>query len=283
MQVSIIIINYNTFELTNKCIHSIYAKTVNVSFEIILVDNASVECDALLFKQQFPEIILIKNDTNLGFAGGNNIGIKQAKGEYILLLNSDTELVNNAIGLSYERLENEKKIAGLTCQLLNEDGAIQHPAVRFLSIHILLLKLIGLNKLYSKRKRGTLFLGFDFDHHTEVKADWLWGTFLLLKKAVIDQMPNKELPNNYFMYCEDIEWGYLIRELGYELLYFPTAKIIHHGGKSGFDKAKKTIQANSYDVLKRKTSIGHATMCVFLLNMVDIKLAIIKKVKNSNK
>ena len=92
IELSVIIINYNTFALTNKCIETIYQFTKGVEFEIILVDNASAECDADLFKKNFPDITLIKSTTNLGFSGGNNLGIQQASGEYILLLNSDIEL-----------------------------------------------------------------------------------------------------------------------------------------------------------------------------------------------
>src|SRR4051794_40929468 len=104
MEVSVIIINYNTFSLTCKCIESIINKTSGIEFEIILVDNASTECDPDLFKKKFPFITLIKNKENSGFSRGNNTGIHSAKYEYILLLNSDTELVNNALFLACSRL-----------------------------------------------------------------------------------------------------------------------------------------------------------------------------------
>src|SRR6187551_458695 len=97
MDVSIIIINYNTFDLTSNCIRSVVEQTKNVSYEIILVDNASVEKDAVEFSNIFPQIVLVKSSTNLGFAKGCNLGIEHSKGDYILLLNSDTVLVNNAV------------------------------------------------------------------------------------------------------------------------------------------------------------------------------------------
>jgi GT2 family glycosyltransferase len=279
MLVSIIIINYNTFELTCKCIQSIYDKSTVVSFEIILVDNASIECDASLFKQQYPEIILIKSDKNLGFAGGNNLGIQQAKGEYILLLNSDTELLNNAIELSYNRIKCEEKIAGLSGQLIDDNGNIQHVAGKFLYISSLALKLSGIYRLYSKAKRSSRFLGFDFDHTTEIKADWLWGTFLLLRKSIIIKMPNGKLPDNFFMYGEDVEWGYAIHGLGYELLYFPDAKILHHGGKSGYKSSVTTIQKNLYDIVKRYRSVTYANTYFILSSIFEINVAIRNKVK----
>ena len=96
MQLSIIIINYNTFTLTCNCIRSIHEKLTGLSYEIVLVDNASVERDPNEFKALFPDIVLVASKENTGFTGGNNLGLKHASGEYILLLNSDTELINNA-------------------------------------------------------------------------------------------------------------------------------------------------------------------------------------------
>jgi GT2 family glycosyltransferase len=279
-EVSIIIINYNTFDLTSKCIQSIYDKTSGINFEIILVDNASVECDAFIFKQKYPEIIVIKNDKNIGFAGGNNVGILYSKGEYVLLLNSDTRLLNNAIELSYNRLKKEKNIVGLSGQLLDEDGSIQHPAGKFLYISSLLLKLSGADRLYDPKKREERFLGFDFDHTREIKADWLWGTFLLLRKNIIGEMPDKELPNNFFMYCEDIEWGYTINNLGYQLIYFPDAKIIHYGGKSGHKNVSRTIQTNLYDILKRYRSVTYAKVYFSLFNLLQLTTTIRNKISN---
>ena len=105
MKVSIIVINYNTFNLTSKCLRTIYQNTVGVSFEILVVDNASTECSPGRFKEEFPEIIVVENKENIGFAKGNNIGIAKASGDVVLLLNSDTELVEDSISLCCKKLE----------------------------------------------------------------------------------------------------------------------------------------------------------------------------------
>src|SRR5205085_2670410 len=110
MQVSIIIVNYNTFELTCACIQSVLARTEKVSFEIILVDNASVERPAGDFLEKFPSIILVENKENLGFARGNNAGIARASGDMILLLNSDTELMNDAIAICWSFLQTQPSV-----------------------------------------------------------------------------------------------------------------------------------------------------------------------------
>ena len=110
MQLSIVIINYNTFQLTCNCIASLKEKLQGVEYEIILVDNASVECDANLFKEKFPFINLIKSSTNTGFTGGNNLGVNASTGEYLLLLNSDTELINNAPEICLGYIQQHKEV-----------------------------------------------------------------------------------------------------------------------------------------------------------------------------
>src|SRR5258708_6435494 len=125
MQLSIIIINYNTFQFTCNCIQSIHEKLIDVEYEIVLVDNASVECDANLFKEKFPDINLVISKINTGFTGGNNLGIENSKGEYLLLLNSDTELINNAPKICLDYIRQHKEVGMVTCQLLYPNGKIQ--------------------------------------------------------------------------------------------------------------------------------------------------------------
>jgi GT2 family glycosyltransferase len=134
MQLSIIMINYNTFTLTCNCIQSIREKLVDVEYEVILVDNASVECDPNLFKEKFPWITLVVNPVNTGFTGGNNTGIEHSKGDYILLLNSDTELINNAPKICLDYLMQHKEVGIVSCQLTYPDGSIQYNTRRFRTI-----------------------------------------------------------------------------------------------------------------------------------------------------
>ena len=206
MQLSIIIINYNTFTLTSNCIQSIYDKLKGVGYEIILVDNASIECDPNLFKNQFPEINLVISNTNTGFAGGNNLGLQHATGEYILLLNSDTELINNAPKICLDHLLANKETSLVTCQLSYPDGRIQHNCRRFRTIGWELLEIFPFYKLLPKQKREALMLHHYFDHQTFANCDWVWGTFMLFPQSIIEQLPHKKLSEDFFMYCEDVLW-----------------------------------------------------------------------------
>jgi GT2 family glycosyltransferase len=226
--VSIIIINYNTFDLTCQCIESIYKQTKTIDFEIILVDNASYDRPVEDFKQLFPNIILIESRENVGFAKGNNLAIPYAKSEVILLLNSDTVICNDAIGIAYLKMRESPAIGALSAKLTYPNGKIQNCANKFPSIKAEIIELLRLQKFVSPSIRSTWLLGYFFDHQTEKEVDWVWGTFFMIRKEVIAKFPGEKLNDDFFMYGEDMQWCFEIRKLGYNILYFPKAEVIHY-------------------------------------------------------
>lgn len=248
MQLSIIIINYNTFQLTCNCIQSIKEKVTNLTYEIILVDNDSSECDPNLFLKKFPDIKLIISAENTGFTGGNNIGISKAKGEYILLLNSDTELINNAPKICYDYMQQHSEAGMTTAQLTYPDGRIQYNCRRFRTISWELLEVFPLYLLLPKRKKEQLMLHHYFDHKTFTKCDWVWGTFMFFPKKIISELKDQKLATDFFMYVEDVLWCWDFKKLGYEIHFLPEAKVMHiHKGSSTKDKflqIKKTTIKN---------------------------------------
>lgn len=225
MELSIIIINYNTFDLTTKCIESVFRHTRGIAFEVILVDNASVECDASLFKERFPSIILIKSETNVGFARGNNLGLQQATGKYILLLNSDIELIENSIKICLDYLKANDKIGVISPMLIYPDGKIQKIANRFPSVSYECIELFRLHKFLLPRN---YLLGYYFDHKSNKEADWVWGAFFLTSRANIDKFPGHKLPDKYFMYFEDVVWCYAIKKMGFKVQYIADTKAVHY-------------------------------------------------------
>ena len=250
LQLSIIIINYNTFELTCKCIQSLYDKLTGLTYEIILVDNASKECDPQLFKQKFPDIRLIVSETNTGFTGGNNLGVQAAVGAYLLLLNSDTELINNAPKICYDYITRHPEAGMVTCQLIYPDGRIQHNTRRFRTMGWELLEVFPIYKLMPKRKAEEIMLHHYFDHKRFVKADWVWGAYMMFPKKIIAELPQKKLSDDFFMYSEDTLWCLDFQKLGYEIHFLPQAKVMHvHKGSSAKDKHywiwKTTIKNHS--------------------------------------
>lgn len=239
-ELSIIIVNYNTFQLTCNCIASLYNKLEDVELEIVLVDNASHECDANLFKEKFPEILLIKNPVNTGFTGGNNLGIEHSTGKYLLLLNSDTELINNAPKICLDYLKVHPNVGMVTAQLQYPDGKVQYNTRRFRTIGWELLEIFPFYKLLKKEERGHLMLHHYFDHQSFANVDWVWGAFMLFSKSAIEQLPQKKLSDDFFMYCEDALWCWDFKQLGYEIHFLPEAKVMHvHRGSTDLNKWEK--------------------------------------------
>jgi GT2 family glycosyltransferase len=237
LQLSIIIINFNTFQLTCNCIQSIREKLLDISYEIVLVDNASTECDPNNFKEKFPEIKLITSPANTGFTGGNNIGIASAKGNYLLLLNSDTELINNAPKICYDYMQAHPKVGMTTAQLLYPDGRVQHNCRRFRTITWELLEVIPFYKLLPKKKSEELMLHHYFDHQNSVNCDWVWGAFMMFPKRITGELKGQKLSDDFFMYCEDVLWCWDFKRLGYEIHFLPEAKVMHvHKGSVSKDR-----------------------------------------------
>lgn len=237
MDVSIIIINYNTFKLTCACIESVRKLTQDISYEIILVDNASTEIDAKVFKEKFSGITLIQSPTNVGFAKGNNLGIDRAKGEYILLLNSDTILINNVAGILLTFLQKQTSVAAVTCRLEFEDGVVQHNCQRFPAIRYKLFELLRLQKLLPRHIGGKALYSSFFQYTSVAYPDWIWGTCFMFKKELLQLLPEQKLPYDFFMYGEDVQWCLEFRKLGYRVAFDPTARIVHYMGKSGAAKS----------------------------------------------
>ena len=255
-ELSIIILNYNAFDLTKKCIKSVIDHTENVDKEIILVDNGSKECDPDLFKQTFPEIELVKSPENLGFARGNNLGVERTTGEYILLLNNDTEIRDDSIKLCLEKIKSDKSIGALSASMVFENGEMQHIANRFPSIKLELIELFRIHKVLSAETRGKLLLGFFFDHKSEIEADWIWGTFFMIRKDIIARMSGRRLRDDFFVYFEDVVWCYDIKKMGCRILYYPCGEVVHHLSQTrAYDSDLKKfegISANEYSFLREQ-------------------------------
>jgi GT2 family glycosyltransferase len=232
ISVSIVIVNYNTFELTCQCIESIFEQEKNLDFEIILVDNGSSEINPSQFKIKFPGIILIESAVNVGFAKGNNLGIAAANGKNILLLNSDTILINDAISLVVNFMEQRQDVGVASGRLEYPNGRVQHNCQRFPSVNHKLVELFRLQKILPQSLRGKILLGSFFDYRSVAYPDWVWGTFFLFKKESLTKLPAKKLSEIFFMYVEDMQWCMDFRLMGYKVAFVPQARVLHLMGMS---------------------------------------------------
>ena len=233
---SIIIVSYNTKELLKQCIESIIknSKTSSVSYEIIVVDNNSKD-DSVKFVNSLIRnklaIKLIENKENLGFAKANNQGIKIAKGEYIMLLNSDTIVQDNALEILVDYLEKNRDIAVLGPKLLNADRTSQPSVGNFPSL------LVVANMLFFEHFVPNRFVRWS--PKTTRAVDWVMGAALMSRKEIFNKIGG--LDENIFMYMEELEWCYRVKKNGYKIYFYPQAKIVHLGQGSSETGRKDPI------------------------------------------
>jgi GT2 family glycosyltransferase len=232
-QVSVVILDYNKPKLTAECVSSVLEKTRGVSLEIVVVDNGSQK--ERLTAEMLPEgVKLVRTEQNLGFSRGNNFGISFATGQTILLLNNDTLLDNDAISIAYQQLQKNARTGCVGAQLRYPDGILQNSAQRFPNSLLTLIELLRLQKLLPRRWAGRLLLSGLFSHQETVRVDWLWGTFLLLRRELIEALPGQRLPDDFFMYVEDLQWGLEFVKAGYHSIFCAEARVIHLEGKNSF-------------------------------------------------
>lgn len=234
MDVSVIIINYNTLELTENTITSVIEKTQGIKYEIILVDNASTDGSKKYFEEKYRnKIIFLKNKENLGFGRANNKGIEIAKGKYVFLLNSDTLLINNAIKILFDYMELNLEVGVCGANLYDIE---LNPAHSFKKELITLINEFDFFK--NKIARIVLKKRLDFNYKDiPLEVGYITGADMFIRKKVLEE--SGSFDDDFFMYFEETELTYRIKKLGYIVVSVPEAKIIHLEGKSSIFKEKK--------------------------------------------
>ncbi len=250
---SIIILNYNVKDLLLQCLESVFkSKTKEDNWQIIVVDNASSDGSVEAVRELASHIVsgnvieVVENQSNLGFAGGNNVGVKLAKASVVLFLNPDTVIVGKAIAKSYEYLISNPDIGALTCRVELPDGKLDYSCHRgFPTPWNSFCYFLGLSKLFPKWK---LFAGYTatyLDTSKTHEIDCLTGAFLMVRKIAGEQI--NWWDKDYFWNGEDIEFCYSLKEKarlpdgqGWKIYFYPEARIIHYKGSSA-RKEKATI------------------------------------------
>ena len=268
MKVSVVIINYNTFQLTCNCIASVIEYTQQVDYEIILVDNASTECNPKLFKEKFPEVVLVESNINGGFAKGNNWGIEKATGDYILLLNSDTYLKEDSISVAVAALDQDKQIGVVGVRMIYPDGGLQFSVRKFRSIQWEFLDLFRF-VLFAipYRSRAKLMLGKYFKTDFNTYSDWVNGAFFMFPKQLLHKLPDNKLNERFFMYGEDQLWCYQFNQLGFKSYFLADTTIIHIANASTSPnkilQLILTIIKNELEIMKIRKGKGFYYYCFY--------------------
>lgn len=238
MDLSIIIVNFRTYDLTKQTIISVLDTVKNIEYEILVVDNDSADGSLEKLIQDFKNeslVKFIKNNHNDGFAVANNLAFKEAKGEYTLLLNSDVIVNDRTINESLDYIKGNKNIGILGCKVVLPDGTLDKACRRsFPTFKVSFYRMSGLSKLFPNSKRFNQYNLSYLDENGVYPVDCVVGAFMLIDSAVMRKCNG--LDESYFMYGEDIDLCYKVKELGYEVYYFGKYDIIHYKGASGKNK-----------------------------------------------
>ena len=241
MILSIIIVNYNVSDYLRQCLKSVYNSKGIDNFEVIVVDNFSHDNSVEMVKSEYPNVNIIRNNKNYGFAKGINIGINNSNGKYLCFLNPDTLISENTFSTLIKFMQINKNVGCVGPKILNSDGTLQLACKRsFPSPLVALSKLLGLSTIFPKSK---IFGKYNLTYLNENKihnVDAISGSFMLLTRDIVDKVGY--LDEIFFMFGEDLDYCHRIKQAGYQIIYNPNAQAIHYKGES--------VKQAPYDMIK---------------------------------
>lgn len=262
---SCIVVSYNTREMTLDCLQCLHDCIEGLTNEVFLVDNASSDETAATVAEHFPNVVILKNDANRGFGAANNQAMKEARGEYFLLLNSDAFPKEGAIVSLLEGINRRPDIGAIGPRLLNADLSLQPSCWRFPNPLRAWLENLGLTYIF--RSHPAIGDFYQWHHDSERSVDFVVGACLLIKRKVYDQIGGFD--ERFFMYAEEADWQRRMADVGWTVVFTPMAEVVHLGGASG---ACQHAQTNEFffDSLDRYTKKHHGR-----LGLVSLRIAMI--------
>jgi N-acetylglucosaminyl-diphospho-decaprenol L-rhamnosyltransferase len=239
---SIIIVSYNTVGRLRACLQSLERSRGVPDSETFVVDNASADGSADMVASEFPSVRLIRSPINGGYAYANNLALRQARGRLILLLNPDTEVEPHAIAALSSDLERHPEVAAVGPKLVRADGSLDLACRRsFPSPAVAFYRMVGLSRLFPHSRRFGRYNLTYLDPDLETEVDGLAGACMLIRRAAIEQVGL--LDERFFMYGEDLDWAYRMKESGWHIRYNPKVAILHHKGESSRQNSERATVA----------------------------------------
>lgn len=228
---SIVIVSWNTKALLRKCLQSIYDETKKYSFEIVVVDNDSPDDSAAMVRGEFPDVKLVANKTNNGFAPANNQGLEIATGKNILFLNPDTVVLKGAIDkmMDYLLANKDKGVGCVVCKLLNDDMTLQKSVNNFFSLWSSFFENRFFADILKKFNTKKMFMSF-WDHGDTREIDWAYGAVFLVSEECYKKVGM--LDDRFYIYAEEMDYFMRIRKAGYKSVFLHDVEIIHFGKSS---------------------------------------------------
>jgi len=229
LDLSIIIVNWNVRDLLRRCLASIEAGRGALALEVIVVDSASTDGSGEMVVAEFPAVRLVRQETNVGFSRGNNLGLTRSLGRYALLLNPDTEIVGSALPDMVGYMDAHPRVGALGPQLVYPDGQIQSSRRRFPTLATGFFESTWLQPVAPRSVLRRYYVADQPDDRI-CEVDWVMGACLAVRRQAFEEAGL--LDEGYFMYSEEMEWQRRIKDAGWRVIYYPGARVVHHEGKS---------------------------------------------------
>lgn len=275
IDVSIIIVNWNTEKLLLDCIDSIIKQTKKPNYEIIIVDNASRDNSVQVVNQKYPDVEIIQNSENLGFSKANNQGIAISKGRYVCLMNSDVIVLENSIDILYQHIEDNKSIGVIVPMTVDRNYKIRENCRRFPNLWNIFCETLFLHRVFPT---SLVFHGRAIPtnrYHNLYEVESISGCFMLVSKEAIEEVGM--LDEAFFFYTEDVDWCKRFHNAGWEIIYLASVKSIHLGGESSAisPEAYQVIMENSDLIYWKKHHNIFAVLIYKTLRVVKCSISII--------
>lgn len=231
VKLSIVIVNYNSVHLVTSCLDSILDGNQEIAAEIFVVDNHSCDNSAEIIRQHYPEVRLIVNDKNLGFARANNLALREAQGEYVLILNPDTLLPPGTLQTLLDFLDAHQEVGVLSPKLVKADGTMDWACRRSFPTSLdIYFRLLGIDRLFPKSKLFGHYNLTYLDPSISCEVDCVAGAFMLVRGKVMREVGLFD--ERFFMYAEDVDWCYRFNLAGWKVFYFADIEVLHYKGES---------------------------------------------------
>lgn len=227
VDVSVIIVNWNTRDLLAQCLHSVYETQGGLVIQVIVVDNGSTDSSVEMVRQDFSQVELLTNQENLGFVRGNNQAFPLARGRHVLLLNSDAALQERALAQMTDFLDQHPGVGIVGPMVLNPDGSFQTSFMDFPNLVSETLLMTKLSKLVYSRH----YPSYPPEKSQQTRpVDWMQGACMMMRRRTLEEIGG--LDETFFMYSEEVDWCWRSKQAGWEVYYLPAARIMHWGGQS---------------------------------------------------
>lgn len=230
MDLSIIILNYNSKDFLLPCLKGIVEYTQDLDYEIIIVDNASTDGSVEYVEQKlqprFARVRLVRAESNQGYAAGNNLGIRAARGRYLLIMNPDIVIWDNALKQMVDFMEAQPRVGIAGPRLLSPDGSLQYFCYRWPTPQVLLYRRTPLSRFNFARRAISRYLMMDWDHADTRPVDWVQGSCMIVRQSASDKVGLMD--ERYFLYSEDTDWCRRFWRAGFEVWYLAAVEIIHY-------------------------------------------------------